>query len=126
MEDNKNLTSEEEETLKNFIENIEHGEALQLQDLITNCNNASQFAKTHSVYVTDWEKQKQQSEDKLKNGVLPPDTSANLYRAIIDASDEIIQKKLKIVRNAFEAKFGESIYNYLGSDGKVKKLFGIF
>ena len=123
---NENLTSEEKEILKNFMNNVESGEVLQLRDLVANCNNAYQFAKTHSAYLTDWEKQKQQSEDKLKGGILPPDTSANLYRAIIDANDELIQKKLKIVRDAFEAKFGESIYNYLGSDGKVKKLFGIF
>lgn len=123
---NENLTPEEQEILKNWTANIENGEALQLKDLIENCNNAHQFAKTHSVYLTDWEKQKQQSEDKLEKGILPPDTSANLYRAIIDATDELMQKKLKIVRGAFEAKFGESIYNYLESDGKSKKLFGIF
>lgn len=126
MNNNENLTSEEKEVLKNLIDNIENGEALQLRDLIANCNNAFQFAKTHSVYLTDWEKTKQQSEDKFKKGILPPNTSANLYRAIIDASDEIMQKKLKIVQDTFEAKFGESIYNYLGPDGKTKKLFGLF
>jgi len=65
-------------------------------------------------------------ENNLKNGVLPPGVSANLFRAIIDGSEEVMQKKLKKVQNAFQRKFGESIFNYLGPDGKTKKLFGIF
>ena len=62
----------------------------------------------------------------MKSGVLPPDVSANLFQAVIKASDEIIEKKLKKVRDAFQAKFRESIFNYIGLDGKTKKLFGIF
>ena len=123
--DNK-LTSEEREQLKNWIARIEAGEMAQVQDLIDNCNISFQFAKTHSAYVKDWEKTKQQSEEKLKNGVLPPGSSANLYRAIIDATDKVMQQKLVMTRDAFQNKFGESIYNYLGPDGKTKKLFGIF
>ena len=123
--DNK-LTSEEQEQLKNWITQMETGEMSQVQDLIDNCNITYQFAKTHSVYVKDWEKTKQRMEENLKNGVLPPGVSANLHRAIIDVSEEVMQKKLKKVQNAFQRKFGESIFNYLGPDGKTKKLFGIF
>ena len=124
--DTKNLTSEEEQFLKNWIVQMEAGEMAQVQDLIDNCNITFQFAKTHSVYVKDWEKTKNRMEDNLGRGVLPPGVSANLHRAIIDASDEVMQKKLKKVQDAFQRKFGESIFNYLGSDGKTKKLFGIF
>lgn len=98
----------------------------QAQDLINNCDITYQFAKTHSVYVKDWEKTKQRMEDNLRNGVLPPGVSANLFQSIISASEEVMQRKLKKVRDAFQKKFGESIYNYLGPDGKTKKLFGIF
>ena len=69
---------------------------------------------------------KEQMEDNLRNGVLPPEISANLFRALIDASEEVIQRKLEKVRDAFQKKFGESIYNYLGDDGKTRKVFGIF
>lgn len=124
--DKNNLTVEEQEYLRNYIAQVEAGEMAQVQDLTDNCNITYQFAKTHSVYIKDWEKTKQQSEEKLKNGVLPPGASADLYRVIIDATDEIIQRKLVMVRDAFQKKFGESIYNYLGPDGKTKKLFGIF
>ncbi|MEK7136441.1 MAG: hypothetical protein AAB821_02520 [Patescibacteria group bacterium] len=124
--DKNSLTSEEREQLKDYVNRVQTGEMAQIKDLMENCNSAYQFAKTHSVYVKDWEKTKQQSETKIKNGVLPPGTSANLYRAIIDTTDEIIQQKLVMVRDAFQTKFGESIYNYLGLDGKTKKLFGIF
>ena len=124
--DTKNLTSEEEQFLKNWIVQMEAGEMAQVQDLIDNCNITFQFAKTHSVYIKDWEKTKNRMENNLSHGVLPPGVSANLHRAIIDASDEVMQKKLKKVQDAFQRKFGESIFNYLGSDGKTKKLFGIF
>jgi len=124
--ESKKLSSEEQEHLKNWMAQMEEGEIAQVQDLIDNCNITFQFAKNHSVYLKDWEKTKERMENNLKNGILPPGVSANLHRAIIDATDKVIQRKLKRVRDAFEKKFGESIYNYLGSDGKTKKLFGIF
>lgn len=124
--ENNNLSSEEKEQLKNWVAQMEAGEMAQVNDLIHNCNITFQFAKTHSVYVKDWEKMKNQMLNNLSNGVLPPGVSANLFRAIIDGSDEVMQKKLKMVQDAFQMKFGESIFNYLGKDGKTKKLFGIF
>jgi len=123
--DNK-LTSEEQGQLKNWVSQMEAGEMAQVQDLIDNCNITYQFAKTHSVYIKDWEKTRERMENNLNNGALPPGVSANLFRAIINASDEVMQKKLKKVQDAFQQKFGESIFNYLGPDGKTKKLFGIF
>ena len=122
---NNNLTEEEQKFLKNWISQMEAGEMAQVQDLIDNCNSTFQFAKTHSTYVKDWEKMKSKMEGNLKNGVLPPGVSAALFRATIDATDEVIQRKLKKVRDAFQVKFHESIYNYLGKDGKTKFL-GIF
>ncbi|OHA58397.1 MAG: hypothetical protein A2571_01295 [Candidatus Vogelbacteria bacterium RIFOXYD1_FULL_44_32] len=124
--DKNTLTSEEQEQLNDYFTQVQAGEMAQIKDLIENCNSAYQFAKTHSTYIKDWEKTKQQSETKIKNGILPPGVSNNLYRAIIDTTDEVIQQKLERVRDAFQVKFGESIYNYLGPDGKTKKFFGIF
>ena len=121
-----NLTTEEQGQLKNWVAQMWEGERSQVEDLIHNCSSPFQFAKTHSVYLKDWEKMKAQMEGNLKSGVLPPGVSANLFRAIIDGSDEVMQRKLQKVRESFLVKFGESIYNYLGPDGKTKKLFGIF
>lgn len=98
----------------------------QVRDLIENCNIAFQFAKTHSVYLKDWEKTKKQMEGRLGSGNLPPGTSPQLFKAIMYASEQIEQRKLKAVRDAFQEKFGESIYDYLGQDGKTKKFFGMF
>lgn len=120
------LTPDEKEYLKNWIAKIEAGEIAQVQDLFVNCKITFQFAKTHSVYVKDWEKQKERMEKNLQNGVLPPNVSANLYRATIDSLEEVMQEKFKTVQMLFEKKFGESIFNYLGPDGKTKKLFGLF
>jgi len=122
----ESLSKEEQQNLKHWVYQIESGEQAQVQELYANCNNAFQFAKTHSVYTKDWEKTKQKMEADLKNGNLPPGVSASLHRAMIDATEKVIQKKLEMVRMLFESKFGESIYNYIGSDGKTKKLFGIF
>lgn len=122
----ENLTKEEQEHLENLISQMEIGEMAQAQDLIDNCNITYQFAKTHSVYVKDWEKMKEQMENNLHNNILPPGVSASLFCAIIDSSEEVMQRKLKKVQKGFEKKFGESIFNYLGPDGKTKKLFGIF
>ncbi len=65
-------------------------------------------------------------ENNLKNNNLPSGVSVNLFKAMINVIDEIIQEKLERVRKSFQIKFGESIYNYLGPDGKTKKVFGIF
>lgn len=121
-----NLTLKEQEQAKNWIIQMEKGEMTQVQDLVQNCKVTFQFAKTHSMYVKDWKKMKTKMEVNLRNGILPPGVSANLYRAIIDGSERVMQMKLESVREAFQILFGESIYNYLGPDGKTKKLFGIF
>jgi len=119
-----NLSVEEKKYLENFILQIESHETAQAQDLIKNCNNPYQFARTHSAYIEDWEKTRRKMETDLSNGTLPPGATVNLTRAIIDASDKVIQKKLEMARYAFQVKFGESIYNYLGKDGKTKGCFG--
>ena len=63
-----NLTSEEQGQLKNWVAQMEAGEMAQVQDLIQNCNVTFQFAKTHSVYIKDWEKMKGQMEGNLERG----------------------------------------------------------
>lgn len=123
---NDELTKEEREFLKNWAAQMYREEMAQVEDLIDHCNVTFQFAKTHSIYIKDWEKTKKRMENNLKRGVLPPGVSARLHQAIIDATEGIIQMKLKKVQGAFLEKFGESIFNYLGADGKTKKVFGIF
>jgi hypothetical protein len=120
------LTKEEQEHLENWISQMEIGENAQVEDLIENCDITFQFAKTHSSLLKDWERTKEQMENNLKNNILPPGVSPNLFRAIIDNSDKVMKRKLKRIQDAFAQKFGESIFNYLGPDGKTKKLFGIF
>lgn len=120
------LTEKENKLLWNWIENAEAGEMAQVKDLLLNCHNKYQFAKTHSVYIKDWEATKARMIEKLENGILPRDTSAAFFETMIKATDVIMERKFAAVRHAFQMKFGESIYNFLGPDGKTKKLFGIF
>ena len=120
------LTKKEQQVLDQFREMTEETEMFQVQELILSCDNKYQFAKTHSNFLKDWEKTKEKMERQLKEGKLPPNTSTAFIEATIEIGEELIQKKLKMVRDAFESKFSESIYNYLGTDGKTKKIFGIF
>jgi hypothetical protein len=118
------FTPEEKGQLDSFLAQAKEGEFAQINDLFINCSSPYQFAKTHSVYVKDWEVTKARLEDGLKTGKLPPGISANFQRALIDSMDDLIERKLMQMRSAFETKFGESIYNYLGKDGKTKGFFG--
>ncbi len=122
---NSNLTKEEEQFLKNWEREMRKGEKNQVVELFMHCNSPFQFARTHSTYVKDWERTKKQMEINLQNKKFPPNVSENVYKAIIEISNSVIQDKLQMVRTTFESKFGESIYNYLGPDGKTKFL-GIF
>ena len=119
---NQNLSPEEQKRLDASMVQIEAGEMAQVQDMIENCNITFSFAKTHSAFVKDWEKSKQKLENDLKNGNIPSYMNTNFFRASIDATDEIMQRKQKKVRDAFQDKFGESIYNYLGADGKTESI----
>lgn len=125
LKENK-LNSDEKKQLEEWTKQLKRVEMAQAQELIDHCNISFQFAKTHSNYVKDWEKTKENMELRLENNDLPPGVSSILFRAMIDSADKVIEKKLEKVRDAFGDKFNESIYNYLGSDGKTKKLFGIF
>jgi hypothetical protein len=119
------LTKKEKETLEQFRKQTEEMEMAQVMDLNINCNNPYQFAKTHSVYVKDWEKTKQQMIDKLESGDLPNDTRPEVLREMIKIGDEIIEEKLKHVREGFTLKFGKSIFDYIGNDGKTKGCLGV-
>lgn len=124
--DFKNLTDKEIAALETFLLQSQAAEKAQAQDLIQNCHNKFQFAKTYSVYVEDWEKTKAMMLTAIQTDKFPPGTSKEFMENMLEISEGIIQDKLNTVKTAFEQKFGESIFNYLGSDGKTKKLFGIF
>ncbi|HEY4502100.1 MAG TPA: hypothetical protein VJJ20_03490 [Candidatus Paceibacterota bacterium] len=124
--DFKKLSNEEVAALETFLLQSQAAERAQAQDLIQNCHNKFQFAKTYSVYIEDWEKTKATMLAAVQANKLPPSTSKEFMENMLEISEGIIQDKLNTVRSAFEQKFGESIFNYLGPDGKRKKLFGIF
>lgn len=120
METDNTLTDEEKAQLGAFLLEAKEGEFAQVHDLLMNCNSRFQFASTHSKYVKDWETTKRRMEENLNKGALPPGISANFQRALIDGLDVLMEMKLEQTRTAFEMKFNESIYNYLGKDGKKK------
>ncbi|HRH23031.1 MAG TPA: hypothetical protein PK295_00150 [Candidatus Magasanikbacteria bacterium] len=119
------FTEEEMEFLKNFAAQTLIGEMAQVDDLKQNCDVSFQYAKTHSVYIKDWEKVKAGMEENLRTGNVHSDFTPAVYKEMIHIADQIVEKKLKKVRNDFEEKFGEPIYNYLDKDGKTKSCFGV-
>ncbi len=116
----ENLSQEEIDNLENFEKQTREIEEMQILDLDKNCNVSFQYAKTYSNYVKDWERTKEKMVQQLESGNLPPDTSMEFHKKIIEIGDNIMEEKLEKVRNNFENKFGESIFNYLGKDGKTK------
>jgi len=120
------LIKQEQDFLDNFKTQMEIAEFKQVQELGQYCDNRYQFAKTHSVYVKDWEKTKTNMIKKMEQNQFSSTLSRVVVEEMIKISDSVMQEKLAMVRLIFEKKFGESIYNFLGKDGKTKKLFGIF
>lgn len=119
------LTEEEKEKLIKIIAEVEAREINQADELIKECNDRMAFAKAHSDFVKDWEKKKKEMEDDLKNRILPPNTSFQYNRALVDEIDEVIKRKLIRVQKGFFIKFNESIFKYLGKDGKAR-IFNTF
>lgn len=117
---------QEQEFLNNFKIQMELQEIGQAGELIQQCNNKYQFAKTHSVYVKDWEKARLEMSKKIQSNDFSQTLSKEVVNEMFKITEELTQEKLAMIRFAFDKKFGESIFNYLGPDGKTKKLFGIF
>ena len=126
MSDKQLFTKEEKQLLENFKKQSTEMEEIQIAELDYGCNVSFQYAKTYSNYVKDWEKTKKKMLDQLETGNLPPDTSPEFHKEVIEIGDCIIKDKLRKVRKNFERKFGKSIFNYLRKDGKTKGCLGIF
>ena len=119
-----NFTEDESNFLKDFTDQTLIGELAQAEDLKQNCNSAFQYAQTHSAYIKDWENTKAKMQENLRTNNFHSDFSPTVYQEMINISNQIVEKKLEKVRSDFHEKFGETIYNYLGTDGKAKGCFG--
>ena len=95
VDDAYTLTEQEKIALEGICKQMMDGELAQTKDLIQNCNNKYQFAKTHSIYLKDWEKMRAQMESNLATGKLPPNVSENLHKAVIAEAAKIIEAKLE-------------------------------
>jgi len=126
MSNEQLLTEEERECLAIFEKQTIDAEEIQIAELDCGCSSSFQYAKTYSNYVKDWERTKKKMLDQIDTGELPPDTTLEFHKEIIVAGDRIMKNKLEKVRINFESKFGESIFNYLGKDGKTKGCLGMF
>lgn len=115
------LSTEESEIVEGILDRLVQDQTQQVQSLFDFCNTSFQYAKTHSSLLKDWEKAREQMHASNSSFL-----SLKGHQSLISGCDDIMSAKLKAVRETFEEKFGESIFNFLGPDGKTKKLFGLF
>jgi thermostable 8-oxoguanine DNA glycosylase len=120
------FTEEEWKIINSFRDKVGQVESEQLYDLMANCKNKYRFAKTHSVFIKDWEKTRQGMSEAVASGKVPLGTTPAIVEEMICIGDDMIKSKLFRMQMFFQLKWSESIFNYLGPDGKTKKLFGLF
>jgi len=126
MKETTQLTEAQQQQLNAFLKALREGENKQVMDLFGAKPSALVIASTHDAYVRDWEKTKKHMESNLAKGIFPPDTNKEFYAELLRQTDLIMKEKLVRVQQMFEMLYGESLFNYLGTDGKRKRFLGIF
>lgn len=120
--DNDKFSKEEIRFLNKFHEELSLGETQQLNDLEWNCNNRFQFAKTHSVLLKDWKNQRLKILEQIKGNEYNASLRPEVVHEMVRIGDRVMKKKMRRIRDAFERKFGESIFNYLGAPTERQKV----
>ena len=115
------LPAEESKFIRKLLDQFLQDQVSQVQGLFDSCNITFQYAKTHSVLLKDCERTRITLARKL-----PQSISQEGREVLLSQMDRVMENKLEAIRKTFKEKFGESLFNYLGADGKTKKLFGLF
>lgn len=119
------LTPDERRTLDAFVHERREGEMAYARKLFEETRSRLRIAQAYGDCVSEWEQTKALMLASLDNMTLPPDTSAALYRAMIEESERITEDKLQFIQIMFEMKFGASIFKYRRPDAKSFRWFGL-
>ncbi len=85
----------------------------QARDLISNCDNKHQFAKTYWVFHWDWKEKRKLLEQKIRNKETPSNMNIDQFKEFIDVYDKIIKEKLELVSSMFMTLFNDVIFDYV-------------
>lgn len=110
-----NFTPEQQQFLEQFRRTAFEGENAQCMDLILNCHNKFQFAKTYRVYRRDLARTNQQIRDRISRGDLGPGVTTEVAEEMIRIGTQAVQEKMKRCADHFLHTWGEPITNYAGT-----------
>lgn len=105
------FTDEEKQFLNSFEKEVRLAEEKQSLELIGECTNKFQFAKTCKVYAEDWKKTRQQmlSKEQGSDGL-----RKEVVEAMVEIGDTAIEDKLLVLSIVFKNTWHEPISNYIG------------
>jgi len=109
------FTAEETEFLQEFESRVTRGEQRQYLDLVRNCTNKFQFAKTYRVYRKDLEKTEAMMRERIARGDLGPGIAPAVAEEMIRIGRDAVSGKLETCESYFIMKWGEPITNYAGT-----------
>lgn len=104
------FSNEQWQYLQAFKRNAEAAEAEQLEDLLTNCTNKFQFAKTYTQYEKDWNQTKRHmlAQQGKENAPKP-----HVLDEMIAIGERLIEAKKSRMAEHFQTTWNESIFNYI-------------
>lgn len=120
------LTPDERRTLDAFVRERREGEMAYARKLFEETRSRLRIAQAYGDSVSEWEQTKALMLASLDSMTLPPDTSAALYRAMIEESERVVEDKLQFIQIMFEVTFGVSIFKYLRPGAMSSRWFGLF
>jgi hypothetical protein len=100
------LTPEEKQTVRDLERKGIVGESMATQDIVMNCQNKFQFAKTYRVLRNDRDKTLAQIRSAISSH------RREVVDAVAKAYEQIIDFKLGVLSDHFAAKWGQPIANY--------------
>jgi len=110
-----NFTPEQQQFLEQFRRTAFEAENAQCMDLILNCHNKFQFAKTYRVYRRDLARANEQIRDRVSRGDLGPGVTPEVAEEMIRIGTQAVEEKMKRCADHFLHTWGEPITNYAGA-----------
>lgn len=110
------LTPAEQQALDTFVRVMRREEVAKVAALFKGTRSRRRIADGYREFMSHWQEARGHMLTKLNDGALPPNTSAALFRAMIEQGDKIVDDKLQLAQVMFEVEFGASIFRYLTTD----------
>lgn len=110
------LTPAEQQALNTFVRVMRQEEMAKVAALFKGTRSRRRIADGYQEFLSHWKEAREHMLSTLKDGALPQNTSAALFRAMIEQGEKIIDDKLQLAQVMFEVEFAAPIFRYLTSD----------